>query len=332
VACAVAALGAVGCGNDDGDGDGDGGAIVLADSGEVRALTTEIGIPTTVAVTGETAWVVESQFDRYAAFGGTGTPAPFRLIGVPLNGGGNPDEIPLPADFFPEGIAATRNGRLFVGSVSTGNIYTVGPNERTSELFYTDLEGAAVGMTVGIDNATLWVCNNTDVLSQVVGISLTTGAIVASHVIGAAGTFCNDMVMSPDGSLWVTESTIGQIVRIPAADVLTNDSARVWLEDALLAPPAPGEFGINGITLLNGQLFTVVTDQRVLLTIDPALPNPTGNELRVVALNTNGAAVNLVRPDGVTAVPGSSTDLLIVENGLGEPDGKRVVLARIATQ
>src|SRR5688572_9723098 len=53
VACALAALGAVGCGNDDGGDDGD-DTVVLADSGELRALTTEIGIPTTVAVSGDT--------------------------------------------------------------------------------------------------------------------------------------------------------------------------------------------------------------------------------------------------------------------------------------
>jgi hypothetical protein len=332
IACAVVALGAVGCSSDDDGGDDD--AIVLADSGSVRPLTTEIGIPTTVAVAGETAWVVESQFDRYPPFGGTEAPAPFRLIGVALDASGDADEIPLPADFFPEGITATRAGRLFVGSVSNGNIYTVGPNERVAELFYTELEPSAVGMTVSNDSATLWVCNtNTGTgASQVVGIGIQNRALVATHEIGASGTFCNDLVMSPDGSLWITESMGGQIFRIAADDLTRDNSAEVWLQDDLLAPPEPGQFGINGITLLNGQLYTVVTDRRTLVAIDPALENPTGADLRVVALNEGGAAVDLVRPDGVTAVPGSNTQLLIVENGLGEVDGKRVVVVGLDVQ
>lgn len=331
VACALAALAAVGCGNDDGN-DGD-DAVVLVDSGQLRGLTTDtIGIPTTVAVTGDTAWIVESQFDRYPPFGGTEAPAPFRLLGVSIDASGDYDEIDLPADFFPEGIASTRGGRLFVGSVRTGSIYTVGlPNDRTAQLFFSELAPSAVGMTVGIDNATLWVCNSEmeTGASRVVGIGIESRTIVATHEIGTANSFCNDMVMSPDGTLWVTESFGGQIFRIPAEDLLRDDSAEVWLQDPLLERPTPNEFGVNGITLLNGQLFVVVTDRSSLLTIDPTLENPTGNDLREVTLNENGASASLVRPDGVTAVPGTSNNLLIVENGLGETDGKRVVLVSI---
>jgi hypothetical protein len=329
VACALAALGAVGCGNDDGD-DGD-GAVVLTDSGELRALTNEFGIPTTVAVAGETAWVVESQFDRYAPFGGTEAPAPFRLLGVALDGSGRPDEIGLPENFFPEGIAATRGGRLFVGSIATGEIYTVDPDEPPAQLFSTTLEPSAVGMTVGNDNATLWVCNSLGTgASQVVGISIADAAVIATHEIAAADSFCNDMVMSPDGSLWVTESFGGSIFRIPADDLLRDNSAELWLQDDLLARPTDTEFGVNGITLLNGQLFMVVTDPGILVTIDPNLENPTGADLREVTLNEGGASVGLVRPDGVTAVPGSTSTLLVVENGLGVADGgKRVVLVSI---
>jgi sugar lactone lactonase YvrE len=331
VACALAALGAIGCGNDDGD-DGD-GAVVLADSGELRALTNEFGIPTTAAVAGDTAWVVESQFDRYVPFGGTEAPAPFRLLGVALDGSGRPEEIGLPPDFFPEGIAATRGGRLFVGSVATGEIYTVDPDEPPAQLFSTDLEPSAVGMTVGNDNATLWVCNSLGTgASQVVGISIADATIVATHEIGTADSFCNDMVMSPDGSLWVTESFGGQIFRIPADDLLRDNSAEVWLQDSLLERPTPAEFGVNGITLLNGQLFLVVTDPGILVTIDPTIENPTGADLREVALNTGGASYGLVRPDGVTAVPGTTSTLLVVENGLGVSGGKRVVLVNIDSE
>ena len=62
---------------------------------------------------------------------------------------------------------------------------------------------------VGNDNQTLWYCS-TD-LSQalptalVVGIGIADRAIVGAHelVQSAAGSFCNDLVMSPDGALWL---------------------------------------------------------------------------------------------------------------------------------
>jgi hypothetical protein len=332
----VAALLVVGCSSDD---DGDGGeTVALADSASVAELATEIGIPTTVAVANGVAWVVESQFDRYEPLGGSGAPAPFRLVGVKLDGSSsNYEEIALPAEFFPEGITATKGGRLFVGSVRTGAIYTVAPNETEAELFSNDLAPSTVGMTVSTDGKTLWVCssNLAGGPAGVAGIDIASGAAVVSHVIepvdGGDSAFCNDLTTSPDGSLWGTESVSGSIFKIDADNLLTRNSAEVWLTDEKLAPPMPGQFGANGITLLNGRLYVAVTDRASLLSIDPTLEAPTGDDLENVNLFTNGTndRITLVRPDGITAVPGSNTDILIVENGLGVDGGKTVLRARL---
>jgi hypothetical protein len=142
------------------------------------------------------------------------------------------------------------------------------------------------------------------------------------------------MVQNPaDGSLWVTESFGGRIFRIAGDELTDNDSAEIWLEDDQLAPPQPGQFGVNGITLLGGQLFVVVTDRGTLLRIDPSLEAPTGDDLTELSLSLDDdEGVELVRPDGITAVPNSGTDLLIVENGLGTDGGKRLLRAEIIAQ
>jgi outer membrane protein assembly factor BamB len=328
----VAALvGALACGNDD-DGDGP-GTVALADSGSLFELTTEIGIPTTVAVANNVAWVVESQFDRYAPFMGTGTPAPFRLLGVSL---APPPPAPtllqinLPPNFFPEGITTTAGGRLFVGSVSTGDIYTVDPNTTTANLFSDELAPSTIGMTVGNDNASLWICSTntaaTPPTALVIGMAIADRARLATHVLPGtdAGAFCNDMVMSPDGALWVTESANGRIYRIDPANIYADNSAEVWLEDELLQAPMPGGFGTNGITLLGGRLYTVVTGRGQLYAIDPTIEAPTGADLKLIELGSP-----LVGPDGITRVPGSDTDILIVENGLGAQGGKKLLRARL---
>jgi hypothetical protein len=329
----VAALvGALACGNDDDNGDGP-GTVALADSGSLFDLTGEFGIPTTVAVTNDVAWVVESQFDRYAPFMGTGTPAPFRLIGVSL--APSPPTpavltIDLPQNFFPEGITTTAGGRLFVGSVSTGDIYTVAPNTTTAEVFADDLLPSTIGMTVGNDNASLWFCSTntaaTPPTGVVIGLAIEDRGRLATHVLPGtdAGAFCNDLVMSPDGALWITESYNGRIFRVAPEDIYTNNSAEVWLEDELLRAPMPGGFGANGITLLGGRLYTVVTGRGQLFAIDPALTDPTGADLKPIELGSL-----LVGPDGITRVPGSNTDILIVENGLGAEGGKKLVRARL---
>jgi hypothetical protein len=144
------------------------------------------------------------------------------------------------------------------------------------------------------------------------------------------GSFCNDLVMSEDGALWVTESFGGRIFRIAPENLSTNDSAEIWLEDAALRGPTAGSFGANGITLLGDRLYTVVSDQGTLLSIDPSIEAPTGDDLQPVTLTFGGGEVSLVRPDGITAVPGSQTDILIVENGLGVAGGgKKLLRARL---
>ena len=110
--------------------------------------------------------------------------------------------------------------------------------------------------------------------------------------------------------------------------------AEVWLQDENLERPTDITFGVNGITLLGGRLYTVVTDRAALFSIDPTLESPTGDDLRLVRLTSlDGGAFDLVRPDGITAVPDSNTDILVVENGLGvEGGGKKLLRVRLDRQ
>ena len=345
VAMVAALLGAVAC-SDSEDG---AGTVALADSGSLAALTNDgIEIPTTVAVADGVAWVPESQFTRFAAFGGTGTPAPFRLVGIPLDGG-DPQYISLPNNFFPEGITATLGGRLFVGSVSSGTIYTVaaGGTEAVPFVPFGVLENAVIGVTASTDGM-LWACNTffgsadppAPPTGAVVGIGIADGLIKVRHefpaggLAGAAGAFCNDLVVSPDGALWATESFGGRLFRIAEEDLLTANSAEVWLEDIQLAGPggpAANNFGVNGITLLGGRIYVVNSGSGALLRIDPSLTSPTGDDLEQVFLTQNGSEVDLVTPDGITAR--GERRLLVVENGFGRMDGagRRLVQVTIDT-
>lgn len=322
-----------------GDGD-EPGTVALADSASLTALTNNtLQIPTTVAVRDGVAWVVESQFDRYAPFGGTGTPGPFRITGIPLEGG-EVQEIALPADTFPEGIAVSRGGNMFVGSVARGDIYTVPAGETEAKLFLPAgvLQNSAIGLTVSTDSRTLWVCdtNATPPMGElptgtVVGIGLADGEVKARHELeaSASGAFCNDLVMSPDGALWVTESFGGRLFRIDADDLLDDNSADIWLEDPELAGVAGSPFGVNGIALLGGRIFVVNSTFGTLISIDASLDAPDANDITVIALTERDEGVPLANPDGVTAL--NERELLIVENGLGlEGEGKRLVRARVA--
>ena len=329
---ALLAASAVACGDDES------GTVALADSASLEAVTNNtLRIPTTVAVREGVAWVVESQFDQYAPFGGAGMPGDFRILGIPLNGGAL-QTIALPPNTFPEGIAVSKGGNLFVGSVARGDIYNVPAGETEARLFLPTevLQNSAIGLTVSTDSQTLWVCdtNPTPAMGElatgaVVGIGITDGEVKARHELepSATGAFCNDLVMSPDGALWITESFGGRIFRITDDELFDDNSAEVWLDDPEELAGAP--FGVNGIALLGGRLFLVNSTYGTLMSIDPSLENPSHDDINLIALTEDDDAVALANPDGITVL--NDRELLIVENGLGLGDeGKRLVRVDVA--
>jgi hypothetical protein len=136
---------------------------------------------------------------------------------------------------------------------------------------------------------------------------------------------CNDVIVSPSGVIFATDSAGGRVFRVPAANVMTPNSAEVWLSVPEIAPPAPGGFGANGLDLVGDSLIIANGN---LVAVNPASNNP-ASTVRVINLTLNGAPATLCGPDGLQTVPGSNTDLVVVENGgCANPpggDGDRVV-------
>jgi DNA-binding beta-propeller fold protein YncE len=332
MACVMAMLGAaLGCSSDDDEP----GTVALADSGSITTLVdpnTPIAIPTTVAVRAGVAWVTESQFDQYPPLNmNVGTPGAFRLIGLPL-AGGDPQYISLPDGFFPEGITVDANEYLYVGSARNGVILTVPVNSTQVAGFLPAgvLANAALGMTPSLDGSRLWVCDSDPTTggSQIAGVGIASQQLEVAHTLPAggddAGALCNDLVFSPDGALWVTDSFAGRILRIPADQVGTAGEAPVWLEAEELKGTAAFGFGANGLAIVSGKLYVVNSATGGLYSIDPSLEAPAATDLhRVVLQEGADPNVTLFRPDGITRL--SNTELLVVENGLGVAGGKRVV-------
>lgn len=311
--------------------------------------------PTTAAIRGTDLWVVNGQLNTLS-----GTPAtvlPFNVVSLPLAGGAIGNTITLPGNnFFPEGIAAATDGRLYVGSVSVGTIVRIPATSTTPDTdpFVADTvsERGVIGLTVdeGAGRGLLWFCDSTPPPGapggDLVGVDLDDGTEVVRHALpnpgsvtdagadaaadsGDAGapasvaTFCNDVVVAQNGNIFVTDSS-GRIFRILAADARTANSADVWLSDPEIAPAQPGGFGANGIDIVGGQLIIASGDH--LVAVDPNSNTP-ASSVRHINLTEAGAAATLCGPDGLQAVPNSTTDLIVVENGScsATPDRDRVV-------
>jgi sugar lactone lactonase YvrE len=318
----------MGCSDDDEEP-----AVVAGDSGTVTVLGDNMDVPTTAAVRGGNAWVPQGQFDHLPNMANMDVdPGPFVVSGVSLSGGTSPGSISLPADFFPEGIAADpETGELYVGSITTGAIVKVGAGTTTAAAWLATgvLTRGAVGMTVDKERDLLWVCDSSlaTMGGTLVGIDLGDKSVKVKHEMAAMG-FCNDVVVDDDGTVYVTETFGGTVSKIEPADALTANSADVWLTIPEIAPPPMG-FGANGITILGQRMFIANTSTPQLVRVDYKASNP-ASTADVVTLTENGTAYTLSGPDGLTKL--SENELLVVENSFAGPMRPRVTKVTLDTE
>lgn len=300
-------------------------------TGTVRVLSADAAVlqrPTTVAVRGQTLWLSIGQLS--ALFSDDGKPhLPFGAVSLPLSGGAfGTDVIELPGpDFYPEGITAASDGTIYVGSIMQGVVVKVAPGSTKAVPFVQ--KGTAhrgvIGITVDAARQLLWFCDSNPKLDdakkagELVGVRLSDAREVARHALPRAGEkapFCNDVIVGPDGTLWLTDSAGGRVLRVLPGAALEAGPAQVWMDGGDVAPPASGGSGANGLEWLDGSLVVANVGRGTLVKLDPKSEDP-AKSAQVFALSDakDKHPVTLCSPDGLERVPGSKNQLVVVENG-----------------
>lgn len=209
--------------------------------------------------------------------------------------------------FYPEGVAASKNGTLYVGSYSTGAIDRVPPgSDRALPFIPAPVGLSAAGLLVDDATDSLWACMN-DAAGAKPGVvkryDLKTGKETGSFA-APAGTIVNDMALDAAGNLYVTESTIKTIFRLrPGGSAL-----EAWAQSEAFGG---GDITLNGIAFDGkSSLYTV---------------KYMTHELYRVPIGQNGAAGEPVRievvppvefPDGIKAVDDKT--FVVAENDVGK--------------
>jgi hypothetical protein len=301
----------------------------------LSADTAQLLGPTTAALRGQNVWVANGQLSNL--FSQTPmTQLPFSAVSIPLAGGDvAATEIELEGDdFYPEGIAAAEDGTLYIGSIGQSTIVRVPVNSTEAEEFLADgvVQTAVIGLKVDDERELLWFCDSdpTDMprTGAVVGVSLDDGEEVVRHELAATGQdslFCNDLIVDPDGNLWVTESIAGLIYKIDADDVMDADSAEIWMNGGLAGPAMAGAFAANGLVLAGDTLIVANVGAGTLFAVDPTSTNPVADARAIPLFEGNTGNVTLCGPDGLIGVPGSDDEIVVVENGGCTPSAPRVV-------
>lgn len=125
-----------------------------------------------------------------------------------------------------------------------------------------------------------------------------------------------DVIVSPDGAVWFTDTSGGRVFRVASERALQANSAEIWAAGPEVGPPPGGGSGANGLDWLGDRLIVANSGQGTLVEFDPKSTEPTRGA-HVIALSNAQThdPMQLCSPDGVERVPGSQSEVVVVENG-----------------
>jgi sugar lactone lactonase YvrE len=220
-----------------------------------------------------------------------------------------PTRIDLPDGFQPEGIA-NAGERFFVGSISTGAVYSGSLRTGRGAVFVQPARGrSAIGLKA--HRGRLYVAGGNTGNAYV--YSAKNGALLRTYSLSAGGSFVNDVVVTRRAA-WFTDSFKPVLYRVPLAP-----SGAPGAPTAVTTVPLSGDyrhggsFNVNGIdATANGRTLVIVQSSTgTLFTVTPA------GAARTISL-ANGGSV----PDGDGILLDGRT-LYVVQNRLN-------VISRIA--
>ena len=235
------------------------------------------------------------------------------------------DPIALPAGFlYPNGITQAPDGTLFVGSVVSGEIVTVG-NEGVARFDAEDPSVfAGTSLRMDANAGRLWG-SSPDFLGveqpdgsihrrahRIFARDVDTGAVALVMLVPDAG-FANDIAIGADGTLFITDTSIPRILTLPPG--ANRLSVLVW--DGRLSSDGEGVDGIGAAGIAIGpdgqSLLVGLYGAGTVFAIEN---NGSGNmEVRRLELQRP-----LENPDGFTI--DRNGDLLLVEGSVASGNGR----------
>jgi hypothetical protein len=207
-------------------------------------------------------------------------------------------------DVYPESITVA-GGAVILSSNGKPIIYKANAGQSGAEpwIHLTTPGAVTLGVLADPRSRTLWACEIDQDTSKTPparhtvlrSFDLVSGADKASYPLPGETNLCNDIAIARDGTVYVSDTINGQILRLKSGGML-----EVWLKDPMLA-------GIDGITFFKGNLYVNSVTKSLLLRV----PMNAGSAAAPVLIETSQP---LVRPDGMRVQGGR---MFVAENGAG---------------
>jgi streptogramin lyase len=211
--------------------------------------------------------------------------------------------ITLPGELaYPESLAASSDGTLFIGSAKMGGVLRVTPGSSTPTPWIAPTTfgtRSIFGVLVDERSGTLWTCSN-DLASDGIaspgsgagsalkGFDLKTGAGKVSAPFPGNHPLCNDIAVAKDGRVYVSDEYGARVLRLGT----DSHTLEVFVSDPQLAD-------IDGIAFgADGNLYANTYEGSGLFRID--VRHSTAG--KVVKLSTSRP---ITHPDGMRPVTGN---------------------------
>lgn len=234
--------------------------------------------------------------------------------------------------FFPEGIAAAADGRMFIGSLGTGEIAVRAPKAEKATTFIAagtaGMKGT-VGIAVDTERNLLWACA-ADLTFQSPGaiksFDLTTGE-PRSSVDFPGRAICNDLTIGPRGDLYMTDSFGGAIMKLAAGE----NQVKQWSKPDAFAGAAQGDHSVNGIVWDGREnLYAVRTDRGEMFRIGIEQDGSAGTPVKIALDRPLDGPDGIVRLDRMLLVTEHSGGRLARVTFEGDGDTAHVETLRDA--
>jgi hypothetical protein len=238
--------------------------------------------------------------------------------------------IELPTNFrYPNGIARAKDGTLYVGTVTSGQILRIQPDGK-QEIFFPGSNEVFAGTSLRLDEprGILWGAS-----PDVLGTPQANGEVVCkSHRIFAIDIrsrkllrviimpdsgFGNDIALDPQGGVYITDTSRPRIHYLPPGAT----KLQTWAEDERFRTNR--RFGLSGIARRSdGVLFvTMYSDGRVFKVTPKKGRKPTITEIKLPRFIDGSDAIQLA-PDG---------SVIAVEGGIEGGNGRLLRLSGLET-
>jgi hypothetical protein len=230
-----------------------------------------------------------------------------------------PAEIRIPGDkVFPESLTSTPGGAVIIGSIGTGQIYRAKAGSDTAQVWIlasADAPAGYLGVFADAAHETLWACSlpvagpnvTKPQPSTLHAYDLTTGKARGHYPMPTAGGTCNDAAVGADGTIYATDTSNLQVVRLkPGATAL-----EVWAGNGAFG--AAGSV-LDGIAVLGNRVIVNTLATSKLYSV------PVGKDGKAGKITEIKLDKPIDRPDGMRSFGKNS--LLVVEGGSPGSKGK----------